>query len=172
MTLPSPNDDLVSQLVDFNTDQEGWRFPAKPSTSVTIEPPPLDPHQNELELVDTAVPGTARQTVATIEDIKAFLAEAVRPRRWLSGWKAAGNDFPLPDYARFVIFVVPSSVAASSDVRVGSVTHVLPAGPATVVIPTLKADKIGWPGSSVESSITFCAGSDPQDALMLRSVAV
>lgn len=171
MTLPSPNDDLVDQLVTFNADQEGWRLPPKPSTSVTIEPPLLDPHHNELELIDNAVPGTAKQVLLTVEELKAVIAESVRPKRWLSGWKMAGDDFQLPDYTRFVMFVVPTSVTGTTPVYVGTILHQLPAGPATVVIPTLKAPKIGWVGTP-DASITFQAGSDPDDALMLRSVAV
>ena len=151
MTLPTP---IADDLAQATLDSESWRLPPKPSTSVTIEPPPTHPHANELELVDNSIPGTARETNAVIEDLKAFIAQAVRPRRWLSGWRTAGNDYPLPEYAKWAMFVIPASIAAAS----------------TVTIPTLRAPQISWPGGA--SEIQYACGSDPEDVLMLREVAI
>ena len=167
MTLPTP---IADDLAQATLDSESWRLPPKPSTSVTIEPPPTHPHANELELVDNSIPGTARETNAVIEDLKAFIAQAVRPRRWLSGWRTAGNDYPLPEYAKWAMFVIPASISAASTVRIGSVLHTLPVGPSTVTIPTLRAPQISWPGGA--SEIQYACGSDPEDVLMLREVAI
>ena len=68
------------------------------------------------------------------------------------------------------MFVIPDSVSATSTVLIGSVLHTLPVGPSTVTIPTLKASQISWPGGA--SKIQFACGSDPDDVLMLREVAI
>lgn len=167
MTLPTP---IADDLAQATLDSESWRLPPKPSTSVTIEPPPTHPHANELELVDNSIPGTARETNEVIEDLKAFIAQAVRPRRWLSGWRTAGNDYPLPEYAKWAMFVIPASITAKTTVRIGSVSHTLPVGPSTVTIPTLRAPQISWPDGS--SEIQYACGSDPDDVQMLREVAI
>lgn len=167
MTLPTP---IVDDLVTANIESESWRLPPKPSTSITLEPPPTHPHANELDLVDNSIPGTARETLDAVESLKAIIAEAVRPRRWLSGWRTAGDDFPLPEYAKWAMFVIPDSVSATSTVLIGSVLHTLPVGPNTVTIPTLKASQISWPGGA--SKIQFACGSDPDDVMMLREVNV
>jgi hypothetical protein len=133
MTLPTP---IVEDLVATTQDQQHWKLEAKPSTSVTIEPGPSLKNHNELELVDNAVPGVARESLAFVEELKAIIAEAILPRHYVDTFTLTGNDEMIPPYA--VVAIFQNATANPIPVTLGRLNHFVPAN-STHAYPTLKA---------------------------------
>jgi len=133
MTLPTP---IVEDLVATTQDQQHWKLEAKPSTSVTIEPGPSLKNHNELELVDNAVPGVARESLAFVEELKAIIAEAILPRHYVDTFMLNGNDVMIPPYA--VVAIFQNYTANGITVNLGVIKHSVPSY-STHAYPTLKA---------------------------------
>lgn len=172
--LPAPLDDSArDELATAVLDKQSWTLPAQPSTSVTIPPPPgqpVGPRMNVAGEAEHAPRGIAQRTLEEQTELEAILAQLVKPQRWLSGWRSGEDDYVFPAFARWVLFVVPSSVVSATAVKLGPITYTLPVGPNVTVLPTLRSTQLSWPGGVTE--IQFQVGNLPEDVDVIRSYAL